>query len=158
MSLPQTPTRSTAVGPDATKETPSKRVKLRDLTNKEKQSLMTQAVKLVAKGNPPKEGQYEEVEHEGNIYMVEHAIQYLHPAVRFDTMTTNIQGLAVGPPPMKPVKPSSNPKITRIFVGIAKDAARPKRWAKSKSFKVVAGGPCYMVIHDKKSGFCKGRP
>lgn len=115
------------MGPDATKGTPAKRVKLDDLTDKEKQSLIAQAIKLVEKGKAPKGGRYNEVKYEGETYMIGQTVKYLHRSIRFDTMNSKrILGFSAGPPPIRAVKPLSNPSITRVFVGLAKDAAKNK--------------------------------
>lgn len=58
-------------------------------------------------------------------------------------------------PPERPSKPESNPKLTRLFVGLAKDSTKSKTWKKSKaknpSDRFLADSAVYLTLQNKES-------
>lgn len=48
-------------------------------------------------------------------------------------------GFQLGPPPpVRPMKPETNTKYSKIFAGMAKDTAPNKVWGSSKQWRVTA--------------------
>jgi hypothetical protein len=51
--------------------------------------------------------------------MLGRTIKYLHPITRFHT--ADPFSLHIDHPPIKPLKPTSNPKLVKVFCGLSKD-------------------------------------
>ena len=86
---------------------------------------------------------------------VGYTIKYLHPYARFRILGNDLPNLTSEPPPTKPIKPTSNPQITREFAGITKDSAKHKVWRAKKArpgfSKARAGTSAYITTSDKKT-------
>jgi hypothetical protein len=53
-------------------------------------------------------------------------------------------------PPSKPVKPTTNRDLTRIFCGVVKDAAENKLWKKGHH-KVIVENSAFLLLDKKAS-------
>ena len=101
----------------------------------------------------PVGGDYQEITIDGKSYHVGYLVKLLHPELRFGNKgLKNLAGFTKGPPPSIPVKPTSNPELTKLHCGMAKDDTKNKMWSQkgSRAFKVLAGHPVYLVIHDRR--------
>jgi hypothetical protein len=94
-----------------------KKLALKDLTSNAQKRLLDMAMQRM---QPPIGGDGTMLEFHGKTYHVGFTIKYLHPVARFlvQDVTT---GLPITAPPVKPQKPESNPELSRVYCGLAKD-------------------------------------
>ena len=103
------------------------------------------------------EGEHEETpakrlksENEEKKYKPGFLIKFLHPEVRFNNDNLkDLAGYTKGPAPPTPVKPTSNPHITKMVCGCVRDGIKDRKKGKGKA-KKLAGEPVFLVIQDKK--------
>jgi hypothetical protein len=79
-------------------------------------------------------------------------IKYLHPHVRFfmDDIDDNYS-LEIESSSKKPVKPTSNSELLKIFCGVFIDTIQNKRWkGKNLVYKIRIDNFCFLIILDKK--------
>ncbi|MCJ1396637.1 hypothetical protein MMC18_009528 [Xylographa bjoerkii] len=150
MSAASTPTpseKSTPKPKSAGKAKAKPKIKITDLDENTYAAIMTQARALVKKEQQPVGGEPLQVLHEGQMLNCSHLICLLPPHVRFLVMEHHdIEDLDVEIPPDKPVKPSSNPALTRLFCGFSRDSTPNKLWKKGKGWKMVASMEVYLTI------------
>lgn len=93
-----------------------------DLDDEDKQSLLDQAMILCQ----PTGGSYYKLYHEEQTFSVEFTIIYLHPLAKFGTIEDNLPSINMTCPPLRPIKSTSNPRITKQFIGLAKNSTKTK--------------------------------
>jgi hypothetical protein len=65
-----------------------------------------------------------------------HTIKYLHPCGRFFVENPASGALQISEPPSKPITPTTNRDLIRIFCGVVKDATQNKAWKAWKEYRM----------------------
>lgn len=84
-------------------------------------------------------------------------IKLLHPWVRF-RVESDADCILLQSPPVPPTPPVIDKTIVKRFVGLSKDTQKNKIYARSATYRILAGGPIYLCINDKKGRTTKKGP